>query len=380
MRAHGLRPTRTIIMALWIMLVAGVSAAAELAVSNVQVTPLPFSASYDISYDLQTVEDLPVTITLLVSSDGGLTFPLTCTTVAGDVGDGVLPGSARHIVWNAAADAPGLNGQTLRVRVEADDHRGDPVPPTGFAYVPAGTFEMGSPVGEPGRATNETLHTVTLTRGFFISKYEVTMQRWYEVMGGTPSTAQIPMNYIAWDDAVRYCNALSALEGLTPAYVIGAGTNNVTWNQAADGYRLPTEAEWEYACRAGTVMAFHNDTNCLSSDTEANYRGNTLQLTGCALGVFRNARLAVGSFPANAWGLYDMHGNILEWVWDTYRTDYQNLGAIDPVCDLGVTGYRIFRGGRWNIDARYCRSAYRYFYYPGDSVANFGLRPVRWAP
>ncbi|MBK9472450.1 MAG: formylglycine-generating enzyme family protein [bacterium] len=380
MRAHGLRPTRTIILALWFLLVAGAAAAAELAVSNVQVTPLPFSASYDISYDLQTVEDLPVTITLLVSSDGGLTFPLTCTTVSGDVGDGVLPGIARHIVWNAAADAPGLNGQTLRVRVEADDHRGDPVPPTGFAYVPAGTFEMGSPVGEPGRATNESLHPVTLTRGFFISKYEVTMQRWYEVMGGTPSTAQIPMNYIAWDSAVRYCNALSALEGLTPAYVIDAGTNNVTWNQAADGYRLPTEAEWEYACRAGTVMAFHNDTNCLSSDTEANYRGNTLQLTGCALGVFRNARLAVGSFPANAWGLYDMHGNILEWVWDTYRTDYQNLGAIDPVCDLGVTGYRVFRGGRWNIDARYCRSAYRYFYYPGDSVANFGLRPVRWAP
>ncbi|MBK6735652.1 MAG: formylglycine-generating enzyme family protein [bacterium] len=380
MRAHGLRPTRTIILALWIMLAPGAVAAAELAVSNVQVTPLPFSASYDISYDLQTVEDLPVTITLLVSSDGGLTFPLTCTTVAGDVGDGVLPGSARHIVWNAAIDAPGLNGQTLRVRVEADDHRGDPVPPTGFAYVPAGTFEMGSPVGEPGRATNESLHPVTLTRGFFISKFEVTAQRWYEVMGGTPSTAQAPVNYISWDSAVRYCNALSALEGLTPAYVIGAGTNNVIWNQAADGYRLPTEAEWEYACRAGTVMAFHNDTNCLSSDTEANYRGNTLQLTGCALGVFRNARLAVGSFPANAWGLYDMHGNILEWVWDTYRTDYQNLSAIDPVCDLGVTGYRIFRGGRWNIDARYCRSAYRYFYYPGDSVANFGLRPVRWAP
>ena len=102
MRAHGLRPTRTIILALWFLLVAGAAAAAaaELAVSNVQVTPLPFSASYDISYDLQTVEDLPVTITLLVSSDGGLTFPLTCTTVTGDVGDGVLPGIARHIVWN----------------------------------------------------------------------------------------------------------------------------------------------------------------------------------------------------------------------------------------------------------------------------------------
>jgi formylglycine-generating enzyme required for sulfatase activity len=367
-------------MVLFLVLAATVAAGSELAVSNVQVVQRPFTAVYDITYDLQSIDGLSVTIALLLSSDGGATFPLACTTVTGDVGLEVAPGTARHIVWNAAADFPGLTGLTGRVRVVADDHRGAPTPPAGFVYLPAGTFAMGSPMIEPGRATNEAQHTVTLTRGFFISKYEVTEQRWYQVMGGTPSTYQIPMTYVTWDAAVLYCNALSALEGLTPAYTIGAGTNNVTWNQSADGYRLPTEAEWEYACRAGTALAYHNDTNCLSSDTEANFRGNTLQLAGCALGVFRNAKLIVGSFPANAWGLYDMHGNILEWVWDTYRTDYQNLAAVDPVCDLGVTGYRLYRGGRWNIDARYCRSAYRYWYNPGDSVANYGFRPVRWAP
>ena len=361
------------------LVLAATAAPAQLAVGNVQVAPRPFTALYDITYDLQTVGGMPVTISLFVSADGGVTFPLPCTSVEGDVGAAVLPGTARSIVWNAAVDAHGLTGTTVRVRVEADDHLGAPQPPAGFVHIPAGTFAMGSPMGEPGRDTSEVQHAVSLTRGFFMSKYEVTQQRWYEVMGGTPSSLQLPMNYVSWDAAVQYCNALSALEGLTPAYILGAGTNNVTWNQSANGYRLPTEAEWEYACRAGAAMAFHNDTNCLSSDTEANYRGNTLQLAGCALGVFRNARLVVGSFPANAWGLHDMHGNILEWVWDTYRTDYQNLAAVDPVCDLGSAGYRIFRGGRWNIDARYCRSAYRYFYYPGDSVANFGLRPVRWA-
>ena len=361
------------------LVLAATAAPAQLAVGNVQVAPRPFTALYDITYDLQTVGGMPVTISLFVSADGGVTFPLPCTSVEGDVGAAVLPGTARSIVWNAAVDAHGLTGTTVRVRVEADDHLGAPQPPAGFVHIPAGTFAMGSPMGEPGRDTSEVQHAVSLTRGFFMSKYEVTQQRWYEVMGGTPSSLQLPMNYVSWDAAVQYCNALSALEGLTPAYILGAGTNNVTWNQSANGYRLPTEAEWEYACRAGAAMAFHNDTNCLSSDTEANYRGNTLQLAGCALGVFRNARLVVGSFPANAWGLHDMHGNILEWVWDTYRTDYQNLAAVDPVCDLGSAGYRIFRGGRWNIDARYCRSADRYFYYPGDSVANFGLRPVRWA-
>ena len=91
------------------------------------------------------------------------------------------------------------------------------------------------------------------------------------------------MNYVTWDAAVPYCNALSIQEGLTPAYTIGAGTNNVTWNHTANGYRLPTEAEWEYACRAGT-QAFHNDTNCLSSDTEANYRGNDASVDGLRAG------------------------------------------------------------------------------------------------
>jgi len=380
MHPSGRSPSVLIVLLFLLGAATAAAQGTELVVSNVQVAQRPFTALFDITYDLQTVGDMAVTVSLLLSTDGGATFPLSCTTVTGAVGDEVLPGLSRHIEWNAAADQPGLVGTNVRLRVLADDQLGNPTPPPGFAYIAPGVFLMGSPVGEPGRATNETRHEVTLTRGFFISQTEVTEQRWYQVMGGTPSSLQIPKNYVSWDLAVLYCNTLSIQEGLTPAYTIGTGVNNVTWNQSADGYRLPTEAEWEYACRATATMAFHNDTNCLSSDTEANYKGSELQLTGCAIGIFRNARTVVGSFPANDWGLRDMHGNMLEWVWDAYRTDYQNLDPVDPVHDAGTGSYRVFRGGRWNIDARYCRSAYRYFYFPGDSTANYGFRPVRWAP
>lgn len=367
-----------------LLLLAGVAgswaprASADLVVGNVQVQQRPFTALFDVTYDLQTVDDAPVEVTLFLSTDGGTSFSARCLAVTGDVGDEVAPGTARHLVWDAGADFPGLASASCLLRVVADDHQGDPQPPPGFVHIAPGTFLMGSPLGEPGRYSNETQHEVTLTRGFFMARYEVTEQLWYEVMGGTPSALQVPKTYVSWDSAVQFCNALSLQEGLTPAYTIGAGSNNVTWDQGANGYRLPTEAEFEYACRAGATLAFHNDTNCLSSDTEANYNG-TLPLAGCATGVYRFARTVVGSFPANPWGLCDMHGNLQEWVWDCYRTDYQNLDPVDPVHDVGVAGYRVFRGGRWNIEARSCRSAYRYFYYPGDSVSNFGFRPVRWA-
>jgi sulfatase modifying factor 1 len=247
-----------------------------------------------------------------------------------------------------------------------------------FVLIPPGTFTMGSPTDEPGRYTNETQHQVTLTRGFYMSKYEVTEQWWYEVMGGTPTTSQLPKNLVTWDMAVEFCNALSIKEGLTPAYTINGLDGDVTWNRSANGYRLPTEAEWEYACRAATTMAFNNNTNCLSSDTEANYGGD-YPLTGCPTGVYRGARTEVGTFPSNAWDLYDMHGNVYEWVWDGYRSDYENLASVDPVYDVDPGAYRVIRGGSWYNYAQDCRSAFRNVYDPGNAYFSFGLRPVRSA-
>jgi formylglycine-generating enzyme required for sulfatase activity len=212
-----------------------------------------------------------------------------------------------------------------------------------------------------------------------MAKYEVTEELWYEVMGGTSTTSQLPKNFVSWDDAVEFCNKLSIRDGYTPVYTINGGNGNATWNHNADGYRLPTEAEWEYACRAATTMAFNNDTNCLSSDTEANYYGED-PLEGCPDGVYREGRTEVGTFPPNDWGLYDMHGNLEEWVWDGYRFDYENLSSTDPVYDVGLGAQRVYRGGCYYHGASSCRSAYRFGYYPANSVASYGFRICRNAP
>ena len=252
-----------------------------------------------------------------------------------------------------------------------------PVVPEGFVYIPPGTFVMGSPEDEPGHETIEgPQHQVTLTKGFYMSKYEVTEAWWHQVMGGTPTSSQLPKSHVSWDMAVQFCNALSIQEGLTPAYAIHGPNGDVSWNQGANGYRLPTEAEWEYACRATTTMAYHNDTNCLSSDTEANFYGFRSQLPGCPLGVYRGERTVVGSFPANQWGLYDMHGNLLEWVWCETRA-YTNSPQEDPVHNADPGAYRGMRGGYWNYYARRCRSASRGGYGPDFVYHVVGFRPVR---
>lgn len=255
----------------------------------------------------------------------------------------------------------------------------EPTPPEGFVYIAPGSFTMGSPLSEPDRDSDETQHTVILTHGFHIAKYEVTQQQWAEVMGGSPTTSQLPQGSISWDMVVQFCNALSERENLTPAYTILGANGNATWNREANGYRLPTEAEWEYACRAQSSSAFHNGTDCLSSDTEANFNG-TYPFTDCPTGTRRTGPSNVGSFPANAWGLHDMHGNLWELVWDGYREDYENLPATDPVHDVGPGASRVFRSGAWNHGAGQCRSASRGLNAPNYSFSGFGgLRLARSA-
>ncbi len=248
-----------------------------------------------------------------------------------------------------------------------------------FVYIPPGTFTMGSPSHEPGRlGDREAQHSVTLTQGFYMSQYEITEARWYAVMGSGTPASQLPKINVSWDLAVQFCNALSIQEGLTPAYTIQGTDGDVTWDRGADGYRLPTEAEWEYACRAGTTLAFNNNSNCLSAEDEANHDGR-YPLQGCQAGIYRGARVEVGSFPANQRGLYDMHGNVWEWVWDGYRSDYENLPQIDPAYDVGPGAPRVLRGGGWGYYPHICRSAYRYSFAPDFPYYSDGFRPVRSA-
>ncbi len=231
--------------------------------------------------------------------------------------------------------------------------------PSGIRMVriPEGTFVMGSPESEPGRDGDEIQHEVTLSRPFYLGVTEVTQGQWRAVMGENPSRFRAcgdscPVEMVSWRDAVIFCNRLSELEGLRAAYATEKTVTN--WDATADGYRLPTEAEWEYACRAGTTSPFWTG-DCLSTG-QANYNGNH-PLEGCPKGENRERTVVVGSFEPNAWGLHDMHGNVWEWCWDRYGP-YPSTPVVDPSGPKWGSS-RVLRGGGWHYHAFCSRSANR---------------------
>ena len=249
--------------------------------------------------------------------------------------------------------------------------------------IQGGSFSMGSPESEPWRGADEALHTVTIS-SFYMRAYEVTQREYEALMGNNPSTfqgADRPVEGISWYDAIEFCNAKSAAEGLTLAYTIEG--QKVVWDRNADGYRLPTEAEWEYACRAGTVTPFNTETS-ISVD-EANYWGHypyqieenyfTQENLETKPGIYREETVVVGSFAPNRWGLYDMHGNVSEWVWDGYSA-YDAAAAENPT-GAAEASQRVYRGGAWNDFAKNLRSAYRAAMQPELAAFNIGMRLVR---
>jgi formylglycine-generating enzyme required for sulfatase activity len=279
------------------------------------------------------------------------------------------PASAKreHTLRNVLITA-GLAAAVIAGVIVFQQH---PVP--AMVRIEGGTFTMGSPANEAERFDDEEVqHQVTVST-FYMGKYEVTQKEWREVMGNNPSRFQgdnLPVEQVSWYEAVEYCNKRSQREGLTPAYTIN-GTN-VSWNRNANGYRLPTEAEWEYACRAGTSGPFNMGNNI--STNQANYDGN-YPYNNNAKGTYREKMVNVGSFTANGWGLYDMHGNVWEWCWDWYG-DYPRGAQTDPA-GAASGAYRVERGGSWSYDAQYLRSAYRLDYAPTDRIDDLGFRLVR---
>ena len=231
-----------------------------------------------------------------------------------------------------------------------------------MVWIAGGTFTMGSPSDERGRSQNEgPRHEVTV-RSFYMGKYPVTQTEYQEVTGTNPSHfkgANLPVDRVNWFDAVEYCNKRSIIEGLAPAYTING--INVTWDRNANGYRLPTEAEWEYACRAGTETPF--------------YSGASVDEAGWHLGNSGRRTRQVGEKQPNPWGLYDMHGNVLEWCWDWFG-DYTAEEQTDP--QGASTGtHRVYRGGCWYFEAHQTRSAYRYRNSPNLRSHLVGFRLVR---
>jgi uncharacterized protein (TIGR02996 family) len=215
-----------------------------------------------------------------------------------------------------------------------------------FAWIPAGTFMMGSQTKEKQRLKNETRHQVTLSKGLWLVVYPVTQAAWNAVMGNNPSHSQgsdLPVETVSWQDCQNFLRKFSKTD--------------------SHSYRLPTEAEWEYACRAGTTTPF-SFGETISAD-QANCHDPYLDGKGAKT-------TPVGRFPPNAWGLYDMHGNVWEWCQDRYGK-YPRGKVVDPEGPANGRK-RVFRGGCFCVNARYVRSALRNGVVPSDTYDTVGFR------
>jgi formylglycine-generating enzyme required for sulfatase activity len=213
-----------------------------------------------------------------------------------------------------------------------------------FVLIPAGTFMMGS---EKGLSDERPVRKVTISKPFYLGKFEVTQKQWEGVMGRNPSNfkgAKNPVDSVSWEDCQTFIQKLcEKVPGQT--------------------FRLPTEAEWEYACRAGSTTEYGYGDDTVGLGNYAWYYGNSGSKTH-----------PVGEKKPNAWGLYDMHGNVWEWCADWYG-NYDSNAATDPVGpSFGVP--RVLRGGSWGHIAAYCRSANRVSTYPSSRYHDFGLRVV----
>jgi len=286
--------------------------------------------------------------------------------------------------------------------------------PAGFALVQPGTFLMGSAEDEPGRGTDEGRHQVQLTRRLLVGRREVTQAEWRAVLGNAAATSwypgcgdACPAENVNWWSALKYCNQRSLAEGFSACYVLAGCTGSPGGSYKCDqvsfvgldcdGYRLPTEAEWEYAARAGTTTALftgdlpleHLGLDAPEVDTLAWYGGNSgvtyANAWNCS--AWKDTQYPAttcGTHPVqqkvpNPWGLYDTSGNVWEWCWDAWEPFQAGVAATDPLGSADPT-FRTLRGGSWMIGAARLRSANRGRYEPDVRNGATGLRVVRTLP
>jgi formylglycine-generating enzyme required for sulfatase activity len=331
-----------------------------------QIQNVRFSASAKqiiITYDITGAQSGQTFDIQVFCITDGKTLGPALTSVRGDAGPGITGGSGKRITWDVLSERESLTGNVqFEVQAKVAGSTSKTVSPAGrvnvssddyWVYIPGGTFTMGSPADEPQRVSLETQHQVTLSP-FKMSKYEVTFDEYDAYAAETkkkkPEDAgwgrgKRPVILITWDEAKAFAE----------------------WK----GCRLPTEAEWEFACRAGSTTPFNTGDN-LTTD-QANYNGAepyNKNPKGKPLGKTQ----PVGSYAPNAWGLYDMHGNVSEWVSD-YFGNYPTAEQNNPTGPSQVN-YRIRRGGSWYDSAVECRSAFR-FKWPHDKADKIlGIRLV----
>lgn len=220
-----------------------------------------------------------------------------------------------------------------------------------FVLIPAGEFEMGSPSGEKERSDSESpTHKVTIQNSFYLGRSAVTQKQWKTVMGNNPSHFKgddRPVEMISWEDAQRFIAKLNEIEG-------------------TDKYRLPSEAEWEYACRAGT------HTRCFFGNDESKLNEYAWYVENSG-----GKTHAAGLKKPNPWGLYDMHGNVWEWVQDRWHENYNGAPSDGSAWEEGNCSDRVSRGGSWYCTTEFCRSAGRFRREPESRFGNLGFRILR---
>jgi formylglycine-generating enzyme required for sulfatase activity len=237
-------------------------------------------------------------------------------------------------------------------------------PPAGMVYVEGGTFTMGDTAGR-GESYEKPNHQVTLS-SFYMGKHEVTQKQWQEVMGNKPAHFKgdnLPVEQVSWYDCVEFCNKLSQNEGLTPCYSGSGKQTNCDWT--ANGYRLPTEAEWEYAAKGGKLSKGFKYYGSNDIENVAWYDNNSVKKTH-----------AVGGRQANELGIFDMNGNVYEWCWDWYDNYTSNNQTNPHGSNNGIN--RVLRGGSWNVDGYNCRAANKQGS-PGERDSDIGMRFIRIA-
>jgi formylglycine-generating enzyme required for sulfatase activity len=330
-------------------------------------------------------------VTLSVQARGSGPLSYRWTKNGDSLSDGVrLSGSGSntlHIANVQVNDAGNYRVRVSNLSGTVDSSHGrltvvtNVAPRPGLVWIAPGTFVMGSPASEKERWTDETQHTVTLTKGFYLGKYAVTQGEYLALMGSNPSyfttrdwngnaippDLNRPVERVSWDEATNYCAHLTVQEQ-------AAGRLPAGWV-----YRLPTESEREYACRAGMTTAFHygnglhggmaNFYNYYEYDAAI---GDIYVASPSVPWLPRTT--AVGSYQPNAWGLHDMHGNVWEWCRDWYGS-YPTGNVTDPQGAPSGSG-RVFRGGGWYFYAGHCRSAFRFYDAPSDRVSAVGFRVV----
>lgn len=371
-----------------VLVVTGVRAAT---VSGMKIEPNPDPSLIDIRYDLTADGWSTVAVKLEVSTDGGVTWTRPAGNLQGDLGEAVTPGPGKRMLW-----VPG-GGQTLdrrwRLRILADE---------GFVFIPADRYSIGRVQGD---ADSDAPPVSVKLSDFHIQKHETTQALWEEVRtwamkngytdlaAGAGKATDHPVHSVNWYDAVKWCNARSQKEGLTPCYQSGgavfrSGIAEPTVDWQANGYRLPTEAEWEVAARGGVKGKRFPWGGDSIRHADANYWANEAAFaydqSGCRVYTFhpdyedgrKPFTSPVGRFAANGHGLHDMAGNVWEWCWDWLDAGSYKSSVTDP---SGPTSgeKRVVRGGSWGTSASRARCSFRYGSIPNFTDYGGGFRCVR---